>query len=196
LEEHSALKCGRDFGLCVQPEFLRAASSEEDFLKPSATVIGELDKRAGDILESIYSDFGSSIIRVSPEVAEFSKYINNCFNAVKISFSNEIWLLGKELDIDANLALQISSLTAEAYKNPKYGLLGGLPFGGACLPKDADGLLRFTKQMNVDMPLLSAVVAVNSKMNDLAKRGIIPHSIPHAPQLANFVLKKLRPVCH
>ena len=176
-EKYSGMIAGEDFGVCMQPEFLRAASSEKDFLHPWATVIGELDKQSGNVLAEIYSDFGGKMFRVDLETAEFVKYIHNTFNATKISFSNEMWLLGRKLGIDANLALKIASRTAEGFWNPSYGIIGGRPYGGSCLPKDTKALLKFADKIGIHMPLLSAVDSVNSQMEREAikkeRKGVI-----------------------
>jgi UDPglucose 6-dehydrogenase len=169
LETYSGMKAGKDFGLCMQPEFLRNASAEQDFANPRIIVIGEFDKRSGDILENIYQEFSSQIVRTDIKTAEFMKYVHNCFNAAKISFSNEMWGLGQKLGVDANLALQLASSSAEGYWNPKYGVRGGAPYGGACLPKDVKSFLTFAMNINVDMPLLSAVLRVNDNINSIKK---------------------------
>lgn len=174
LEKSSGFTASKDFGVCVQPEFLRARSSEDDFLHPWVTVIGEMDKSSGDVLAEIYTNFGSRVFRVDLETAEFVKYVSNCFNATKISFSNEMWLLGQKLGIDANLALEIAVNSAEGYWNPYYGTVGGQPYGGSCLPKDTKGLEVFAKEIGINMPLLSAVILVNSRMEELAKQGVVP----------------------
>ena len=153
----------------MQPEFLRNASAEQDFANPRIIVIGEFDKRSGDILENIYQEFSSQIVRTDIKTAEFMKYVHNCFNATKISFSNEMWRLGQKLGVDANLALQLASSSAEGYWNPKYGVRGGAPYGGACLPKDVKSFLTFAMNVNVDMPLLSAVLRVNDNINSFKK---------------------------
>lgn len=191
LEKSSCLVAGKDFGLCMQPEFLRAKSSEEDFLHPWSIVIGELDRRSGNALAKIYANFGSKIFRVDLETAEFVKYVHNCFNATKISFSNEMWLLGQEIGVNTNLALEMALNTAEGYWNPHYGTVGGQPYGGTCLPKDTEGFEVFAKEIGVRMPLLQAVISVNSQMNELAERGKIPnativgHKWQSSPNLAN-----------
>lgn len=173
-EKYSGMMAGRDFGLCMQPEFLRAKSAEEDFLNPWVTVIGELDQRSGDVLANLYRDFGSKIFRVDLKTAEFVKYVHNLFNATKISFSNEMWLMGQKLGIDANFALKIATQTAEGFWNPSYGTVGGQPYGGTCLPKDTKGLLAFAKQLEIPMPLLSAVISINTKLEELSRQGIVP----------------------
>jgi UDPglucose 6-dehydrogenase len=172
IEYYSHKKVGNDFGLCMQPEFMRSHSSEYDFLHPHITVIGEYDKTSGDMLEKVYAGyFEGQISRVSLDTAEFMKYIHNCFNATKISFSNEMWLLGKNLGIaDPNLALQLASKSAEGYWNPKYGTIGGRPYGGRCLPKDSKAFLEFTKKKGVRMPLLSATLSVNRQVEKLSEQ--------------------------
>jgi UDPglucose 6-dehydrogenase len=170
LELHSGMKVGIDIGLCMQPEFLRTVTSETDFLNPRATLIGEFDKSSGDMLQKIYADFNiSEIFRANLETAEFIKYANNCFNATKISFANEMWLVAQQLGIEANLALQMAVKSAEGFWNPSYGTKGGKPYDGRCLPKDIKCFLTFAKQIGIDMPLLKAVDSVNSHMEGLTK---------------------------
>jgi UDPglucose 6-dehydrogenase len=164
IESHGQVIVGKDVGLCMQPEFLRTASSETDFLNPHATVIGQYDKLSGDDLESLYTGFPGQRFRTDLETAEFTKYIQNCFNATKISFANEMWLLGQKLGLDANSALRLASVTGEGFWNPCYGTLGGKSYDGSCLPKDVKTFLSFANGKNVDMPLLQATDLVNSNI--------------------------------
>ena len=145
LESHSGMKVGSDFGLCVQPEFLRTASSEQDSLSPRATIIGEFDKDSGDTLERLYTNFGKTnkIFRTDIETAEFAKYVHNSFNATKISFANEMALIGQNLGLDSNAILRMVAVTAEGIWNPYYGITGGRPYDGRCLPKDIKTFLSF-----------------------------------------------------
>lgn len=181
IEKYSGLKAGRDFGLCVHPEFLRSKSSEEDSLHPWATVIGELDQSSGDMLADLYADFETEIFRMDLEAAEFLKYVHNCFNATKISFTNEMWLLGKQLGIDANAVMRIVAKTAEGSWNPNYGTVGGQPYGGDCLPKDCNGFLKFAERIGISLPLLSAVISVNAQMEDSARHGQASAANPVGP---------------
>jgi len=181
IEKYSGLKAGRDFGLCMQPEFLRAIHGEDDFLRPKAIVIGEYDVGSGDYLESLYQNFEAPVIRVDLITAEFVKYVNNCFNATKISFANQMWLIGRRLGLDVNSALNVSVLTTEGYWNPSYGTVGGQPFGGTCLMKDIQGFNNFASELDVDVPLLDAAVEVNKRMKKLAEEGVVPHATVEKP---------------
>jgi UDPglucose 6-dehydrogenase len=183
IEEQSGLKVGKDIGLCMQPEFLRTVSAEFDFLHPRATIIGQYDNKSGDVLESIYSMFEGEKIRVSLGMAEFMKFIHNCFNATKISFSNEMWLLGQNLGLDANSALQVVAKTAEGIWNPFYGLIGGQPYGGHCLPKDTEGFVQFARKSRAEMPLLSAVIRLNKELEKMAKLGKVKNATLSKPSI-------------
>ena len=174
VEKFSDLRAGKDFGLCMQPEFLRNMSAEYDFLNPPMIVIGQLDNHSGEILDNVYSKFACDKIRVDLETAEFTKYICNSFNAIKISFSNEMWLLGNKLGIDANDALRLAVKSAEGFWNPSYGSLGGKPYAGKCLPKDMECFISFIKKKGADSRLLSAARDVN---RDMERRNVMPPTI-------------------
>ncbi len=95
LELLSRKKAGRDFGVCVNPEFLRQDSSDEDFLHPWLILIGSLDQRSRDALLELYRHLihkeESPVVRTDLKTAEMIKYAQNLYNATKISFTNEIW---------------------------------------------------------------------------------------------------------
>jgi UDPglucose 6-dehydrogenase len=108
-EKQSGKKVGIDFGMCFNPEFLRENNAFEDFMNPDRIVIGEYDKKSGDILEDIYRKFNCPILRTSLRTAEMVKYANNCFYATKISFFNEIHMMCQKLGIDSNFVRKLFS---------------------------------------------------------------------------------------
>jgi len=166
LERHSGLKVGRDFGVCINPEFLREKYALQDFLHPARIVIGEFDKKSGDVLENIYCTFKIPIIRTDLDTAEMIKYVSNLFLATKISFFNEIFLICQKLGLDANLVSKAVSLDTRI---GEYGVYGGRPFDGKCLPKDLAAFRSFVKSLNLNPELLDAVHSVNERMRSLNK---------------------------
>jgi UDPglucose 6-dehydrogenase len=173
IEEVSGRPVGKAWGIAHNPEYLRAVSSREDFANPWATVLGivEGDEETREALTRLYEPFGGERFFLSVEEAEMAKYINNLRNALVISFSNEMWMLGKNLGIDANKAMAVSTKTAESAWNPEYGSVGGFPYGGTCLPKDTTAMLSFAESNDIDMPLLREIVRVNNTILEWAASG-------------------------
>ncbi len=141
-----------NFGLCVNPEFLTQSHSSwtddkkfrRDFGSEDRIVIGEFDKKSGDVLESIYKPIGAPIYRMSLREAEMCKYAANMMLATKISYWNEIFLYCKELGIDSNLVAEVVS---RDNRIGKYGTVHGKAYGGKCLDKD---LKSFIKEFVID----------------------------------------------
>lgn len=165
LEQTSGLRAGDGFAVASNPEFLRAKCAYEDFIFPWTTVIGARSQRTVERLGNLLRPFGGELISFSdPAVPELIKCSHNLFNAAKISFWNEIWQVAQHLGLDADRVSSVVARSAEASFNPSYGIRGGSPYGGACLPKDTKGFLGFARELGVDMPVLEAVDRVNEHM--------------------------------
>jgi UDPglucose 6-dehydrogenase len=170
LEQASGKRAGSDFHVASNPEFLRARSADEDFRWPRVTVIGARNKRIQERLADLLSPFGGEIrVFDDPATTEMIKCVHNAYNASKISFWNEIWQLCRRIGVNHDDVAMTVAHSAEASFNERYGIRGGEPYGGACLPKDANGLLGFAQAHDVGMPLLEAVVTVNEVMGTLAE---------------------------
>lgn len=165
LERCSGKPLGAGFRLAANPEFLRAATATEDFMHPRMTVIGSRDTNTLTQLTALLAPFGGQLCTFSdPASAELSKCAHNVFNATKISFWNEMWLVAQRLGIDLDSVATTVAQSAEGSTNPWYGIRGGAPFGGMCLPKDTAGFAGFADQIGVETPLLRAVIAINERM--------------------------------
>jgi len=161
LERYSRLRASKDFGVCYNPEFMREATALEDFLNPWRIVIGQLDQRSGDELERLYSTFNAPKIRASLEEAEMIKYASNTFLATKISFFNEIHAICKKLKLDPNLIAEVTALDPRI---GKYGIYGGRPFRGRCLPKDLEAFVSFVKDMKLNPKILDSALSINRRL--------------------------------
>lgn len=168
LESLSGKTVGNGFALASNPEFLRAASAVEDFRWPWMTVIASRSVRTVERLTELLRPFGGELRTFSdPASAELLKCAHNIFNATKISFWNEMWLVARELGVDLDPIASVVAKSAEGSFNPNYGIRGGAPYGGVCLPKDTQGFLGFAGGLGVDMPLLRATVAVNDHFSEI-----------------------------
>ncbi len=175
LEQHSGKRMGSDgFGLAANPEFLRAVSAEQDFRNPWMTVIGSRDVRTVARLRELLRPFGGRMETFRDcESAELVKCAHNLFNATKISFWNEMWLVASSLGIDPDRVASTVAASAEGSTNPKYGIRGGAPYGGVCLPKDTRGFLGFAADdLALEMHLLRATIAVNEQLGEMVDREV------------------------
>lgn len=162
LEKASGKKAGKDFGLCMHPEFLREGTSIHDFYHPPKTVIGELDKASGDTLASLYVKTPGPMIRTSLRVAEMVKYADNCFHGLKVAFANEIGNICREASIDSHQVMEIFCQDTKLNLSPYY-MKPGFAFGGSCLPKDLKAMIHEARSLEVEVPVLNAVLESNHR---------------------------------
>lgn len=175
IEYHSGKRCGVNFGLCMNPEFLREGSAFRDTLNPDRIVIGEYDRKSGQTLEALYKDFYRKevppIIRTNLQTAELIKYANNAFLATKISFINTIANICEKIP-SADIVTVAKSIGLDERISPLF-LNAGLGYGGSCFPKDVKALIAHSKTWGYDAELLTAVDNVNktqpSRATELAK---------------------------
>jgi GDP-mannose 6-dehydrogenase len=162
LEQHSQKICGQDFGLVMNPEFLRESTAIADFYDPPYTVIGQFDKQSGDIVEPLYSGITGNFYRVSIKTAELLKQTNNAFHALKIGFANEIGRLCDRLDLDSHELMGMVCADTKLNIAPTY-LLPGFAFGGSCLPKDLRSINFHAQKLGVSLPILGSVLPSNEE---------------------------------
>jgi len=164
IEKYSGKSVGKNFGICMNPEYLRERFADEDFLKSWVIVIGEYDHRSGNLLEEIYEDFDCPKYRVSLQEAEIQKYIHNLFNAVKITFFNEMRQITQNAGLDPELIFPLVAESAEGNWNPFYGLKDQGPFSGNCLPKDTRAFLSWVEDNGLSADLLKQTIKVNEQI--------------------------------
>jgi GDP-mannose 6-dehydrogenase len=160
LENASGKRAGHDFGVAVNPEFLRESTAIADYDAPPMTVIGEFDARSGEELAAIYAELPAPIIRKPIEVAEMVKYTCNVWHATKITFANEIGNIAKGLGVDGR---QVMDVICQDHKLnlSSYYLRPGYAFGGSCLPKDVRALDFRANQVHAEHPLISSLMRSN-----------------------------------
>jgi UDPglucose 6-dehydrogenase len=167
LEKASGKKCGVDFGLCYNPEFIALGSVIKDLASPDAVLIGESDKKSGDMLAEVYKTVCTNnppVARMSPYSAELAKLALNVFVTTKISLANAFTEICEQLpggDIDAVTKF----LGMDSRIGPKY-LKGGLGYGGPCFPRDNLAFIYLAKQLNTEAWLQDATHRVNRHQNE------------------------------
>ncbi|MEM3401973.1 MAG: UDP-glucose/GDP-mannose dehydrogenase family protein [Candidatus Hadarchaeales archaeon] len=160
LEKSSGMKAGKDFGICVNPEFLKEGSALKDFFHPDRIVIGELNPKSGNALARLYHNFKCPFIRTNLRTAEMIKYASNAFLAAKVSLINEIGNICKRLGIDVYEVAK--GVGADPRISPHF-LRAGIGFGGSCFPKDLKALIARAEELGYRPKILRSVIEVNER---------------------------------
>jgi len=148
LERVSGKRCGLDFGLCYNPEFVALGSVIHDFLNPDFILIGESDPRSGDILEGLYKsvcDNNPPIARMNIVNAEVTKISLNSYITTKISFANMLSRICENIP-EADVDMVTGALGLDTRIGSKY-LKGAISYGGPCFPRDNFALAALARML-------------------------------------------------
>jgi GDP-mannose 6-dehydrogenase len=163
LEDTSGRKLGQDFGVCVNPEFMREGSALRDFNDPPFTLIGEIEpNRASDMVAELYAGINAPLVRTTIRTAEMLKYVNNAWHALKVAFANEIGALCQTEGIDGNVLMSLFCQDTRLNISTAY-LKPGFAFGGSCLPKELRALVYRARAQDLRLPLLESVMPSNDE---------------------------------
>ncbi|MDS0295341.1 NAD(P)-binding domain-containing protein [Halogeometricum luteum] len=155
--------------VAMVPEFLFADRATQDVRDATELIIGSNSEHARETLRTVFEPERTAIITLTPTEAEFAKLASNCFGATKISFANELWSTVRsfsemtDAQVDAQRALSAFRMICP-WHSADMGLEGGRPYGGACLPKDTQGLHGWAEDTGVEMPTLGGVIETNKMM--------------------------------
>lgn len=163
LEKNSGKKCGKDFLLCANPEFLSEGNAINGTFNPDYIVIGGYDEKSTKTLENLYKDFHKEnlppIVKTNIPTAELIKYANNTFLATKISLINTIANICEKVP-GADVTKVTEAIGKDHRINP-YFLNAGLGWGGSCFPKDLKAFIAYSKKLGYDPTLIQAAYKAN-----------------------------------
>ena len=181
LERLTGKRCGIDFGLAYNPEFIALGSVIRNFLNPDMVLIGASDERTGDMLADLYR----TTCRTAPAIsvmslinAEITKISLNCYVTMKISYANGLAAICEQVP-GADIDTITTAIGADTRVGAKY-LKGGLGFGGPCFPRDNIAFQSFASEFGGDAILGKAVVAINDSIPQRLHRHIRRHVAPPA----------------
>jgi GDP-mannose 6-dehydrogenase len=160
LERTSGKKYGEGFGVSVNPEFLREGTALRDFREPPLTLVGHNHAADAAPTKALYEDIKAPLFGTSIGNAEMVKYTSNAWHAVKVVFANEIGNLCKRVGVDSHDVMDIFCKDDKLNLSPYY-LKPGFAFGGSCLPKDVRALQYRAKEVDLEMPLINAILGSN-----------------------------------
>jgi GDP-mannose 6-dehydrogenase len=160
IERRSGKTYGDGFGVSVNPEFLREGTALKDFRKPPLTLVGHNHAADASGTIALYQAIDAPLVSTSIRVAEMMKYTSNAWHALKVCFANEIGNLCKKLDVDSHEVMDIFCRDEKLNLSPYY-LKPGFAFGGSCLPKDVRALQYRAKELDLEVPVISQILASN-----------------------------------
>lgn len=151
-----------DFDVASNPEFLREGAAINDFMRPDRVVIGVESDRSRKLLQELYRPLNlieTPMVITNLETAELIKYASNAFLATKISFINEISMLCEMVGADVHAVAKgmgLDNRIGRKFLHPGPG------FGGSCLPKDIQALIRIAQEHGASSRIVEAVIEVNA----------------------------------
>jgi GDP-mannose 6-dehydrogenase len=160
LERASGKLAGRDFGVAINPEFLREGTAVFDYRNPPKTVIGRIDQRTGAAVAELFKHLPGPLIVTDLSTAEMVKYVDNVWHALKVGFANEVGNVAKSLAIDGHHVMQIFCQDTKLNLSSCY-LKPGFAFGGSCLPKDLRAFTYKARTMDLRLPIIEAILPSN-----------------------------------
>ena len=164
LEEISGKRCGRDFGLCYNPEFIALGSVVHDMCNPDMVLVGESDARSGEMLADLYRrvcENQPGIARMNFVNAELTKLAVNTFVTTKITYANLLAQVCERVP-GADADVVTSALGLDSRIGVKY-LKGALGYGGPCFPRDNIAFASFARSRGVEATLAEATDRVNRR---------------------------------
>lgn len=172
IEKTSKKSRNKDFAVISNPEFMREGTAVDDYYNPGIIVLGSDNKKATKIMKEIHKPLKGKIFEVEIETAEFIKYVNNSFHALKVTFANEIGNICKKLNIDSHKVMEIFSEDKRLNISTQY-LKPGFAYGGACLPKDLKALNTLAHDLYLKTPVLESIERSNEEQKDVAFNLIV-----------------------
>ena len=163
LEKASGKRAGEEFGVCINPQFLREGTAVHDYDHPTMTVIGEMNRASGDLVAALYARTPGPKIRTDLETAEMVKYADNAWHALKVGFANEIGNVCKAVGVDAHKVMDIFC----------QDLKPGFTFGGSCLSKDVRALLYTANTLDLSLPIIAAILPSNALQIERGVQAVV-----------------------
>jgi len=146
--------------IVYNPEFLREAVAISDYFAPPKIVIGTRDGRPNARMDELYRRLEAPTFYTKYREAEFTKFVDNAFHALKVGFANEIGRVCCRLGISAHAVREIFVADTKLNISPYYLRPGGA-FGGSCLPKDVRALQFIAGDVGAEVRIIDSIIKSN-----------------------------------
>lgn len=163
--------------LVYNPEFLRESTAVKDYFEPPKIVIGTKDGQPNAAMDELNRNITAPTFVVGYREAEFTKFVDNTWHAVKVAYANEIGRVCLNLGIEASTVHAIFKSDTKLNISAYYTRPGGA-FGGSCLPKDVRALQYISGDCGAATPLVDSLLRSNEahkhRLYEYAVAGLEP----------------------
>jgi GDP-mannose 6-dehydrogenase len=170
---------GARYDVAYNPEFTREGSAVADYLAPARIVIGERRPGSARLLVNLFGDIKAPIFTTSFEVAELTKFADNTFHALKVTFANEIGRFALQSGVSPGEFFDIFQADTKLNLSAAYLRPGGA-FGGSCLPKDVRALAARMNDIGIAAPVIDHILESNSLHTDFLVAEIERRTTPRS----------------
>lgn len=162
----------REVEVVYNPEFLRESTAVRDFFDPPKVVIGTANGRPNSAMTTLNSNLKAPVFITGYREAEFTKFVDNSWHAVKVAYANEIGRVCLQLGIKASKVHEIFVSDTKLNISAYYTRPGGA-FGGSCLPKDVRALQHIAGDCGANTQLIDALL----RSNEAHKHAVYEHVV-------------------
>ena len=155
--------------IVFQPEYGPASTPDHPFNDPRKTRWIILGGDRGDTVRvaDLYKTTFNSDIQIhqtDASTAELTKYMENCFLALKVTFCNEFYDLAGAFGVDYNELRELWLLDPRVGRSHTFVFPSERGFGGECLPKDLQAMIGSARVAGYDPTLLAQVLETNRRI--------------------------------
>lgn len=141
------------------PEFLTEKNFINDFKTQNRVILGgesETVEEVANLFSKHYKE--TTIVKTDFSTSEMVKYFLNCFLALKVSFSNEMYQVCEAINVNYENVLEAVLLDKRVGKTHFNvpGPDGKRGFGGSCFPKDINAMISFFNSVGVNPKVLKS----------------------------------------
>jgi UDP-N-acetyl-D-glucosamine dehydrogenase len=156
---HGELQVGRDYFVAFCPERIDPGNRDWN-VENTPKLVGGLTRHCGELAADFYAPVCQSVVQCSsPEVAEFSKLVENTYRFINISFVNEVAVLCDRLGISIWEVIDAASTKPFAFQRHSPG--PGV--GGHCIPVVPFQLEALAKEHGLVAELVEVAGRINSE---------------------------------
>jgi UDPglucose 6-dehydrogenase len=157
--------------IVFQPEYGPAETPDHpfnDLRKVRWAILGGARKDTIAVADLYKTTFNADFViqQTDAKTAELTKYMENTYLALKVTFCNEFYDIAEAFGVDYNELRELWLLDPRIGRSHTFVLPHSRGFGGRCLPKDLSAIIQSARQAGVLPALLEATRDANRAMQE------------------------------